>query len=383
MDGVTRPRFPAVAVLLALVVLVSSACVKTKNPEGWASPTLTNSSLLYLQNSGRLAAVSLPDAGNAATQWTFPDSRSHPDQKDLKLKGVYSDPVVSGDLVIFASYDGDVYALAAADGIVRWHAKKDRFNGSVVSGPVLAGEVLVVATVEGDVYGLNKADGAAAAGWPTGGVHLGKGGVWAPPVALPGDRVAIATMGGDVLALNVKDGSEAWRSAFKASGAIADLAPLGDTYLFVPTLTGQVAVLNATDGSQVGAAFKASDWVWTTPAYVDGVAYFGDFGGDVYALDIATMQPRWTYATGDRVKATPAVVDGTVIVADRKPVIHFLNAQNGELLNKVPLLESGTVRAGLTGQAGKALIATTAGKLFAADPKQRAVSPIDVKAAAR
>ena len=70
-----------------------------------------------------------------------------------------------------------------------------------------------------------------------------------------------------------------------------------------------------------------------------------------------------------------------LVLADRKPVVHFLSLDDGTLLNRVPLEGAGTVRAGLTLWKGQALVATTEGKLFTADPERRSVTPVDVRAA--
>jgi len=83
------------------------------------------------------------------------------------------------------------------------------------------------------------------------------------------------------------------------------------------------------------------------------------------------------------VKASPVLIDGVLVLADRAPVVHFIDASNGTAYNTVPIEGAGTIRAGLTAAGGKAYIATTEGKLFVADPVKRSVVQIGVSEAAK
>jgi hypothetical protein len=71
-------------------------------------------------------------------------------------------------------------------------------------------------------------------------------------------------------------------------------------------------------------------------------------------------------------------VDDVLIVADRGPVVTFIDARNGEVLNRVPIDGSGTVRANLLAARGGAYILTTNGRLFFANPKNRSVVEVTV-----
>ena len=380
---VTKPRFLAVVLLVLLVPTFSAACVHAKNPEGWASPTVSDQTALYFQKKDRLASVQLADNGSATVQWTFPDDRAHPDQKDLKLASVYEAPIVDGDVIYLAEYDGGVFALKRSDGTVVWSVARGKLTGSIVGGPVLAGDRLVMGTTDGYLYALSKQDGGPASGWTSKGVKVTGSGVWARPV-VSGDTVIVAGMNGHVYGYKLADGSLAWESGYHAGGAIADLELINESTLFVPSLDGSVQLLKPSDGQAMGQAFKAGDWVWTSAAVGDGVLYFGDFAGHLYALDITTMQPRWTYDAGAQIKAAPVIVGDVLVVADRDAVVHFLDTKNnGALLSKVPLVDAGTVRADLTVDSGRALIATTKGRLYTADPKTRAVNQIAVAEAGR
>ncbi len=390
--SVNNPRFLAVGLLLALFVLTAAACGKVRQPEGWASPAVSESTAYFFADNDRLVAVDL-DAARAVSDpksttggslqpllWEFP-SNDQQDEDAYHIKAVYSAPVRDGQTLYIAAYDGALFRINAPDGRGERIATQADIKGKIVAGPVLAGDLLVFGTTEGHLYAVNKDNGQLPVGWSAGGKSLGKG-MWAPPV-VKDDSIIVATMDGKVRSFGL-DGSQRWQQPFEATGAIADLTLLNGTDLFVPTLDKKVYILDAATGVQKGKEFVAEDWVWSTPAFADNVAYFGDFSGKVYALDITTMSTKWKpYDAGTRVKASPVLIDGVLVLADRAPVVHFIDASNGTAYNTVPVEGAGTIRAGLTAAGGKAYIATTEGKLFVADPVKRSVVQIGVSEAAK
>lgn len=379
---VNNPRFLAVGLLLAVFALTAASCGKIREPEGWASPAVSDSTVYFFADKDRLVAVNtdsaaaVPDpksttgATLAPLLWRFP-SNDQSKEDAYKFKGVYGRPAVDGQTFYIASYDGDLYRINSPDGRGELLVNQADIKGKIVAGPVLAGDLLIFGTTEGHLYAINKNNGQLAPGWDRGGKSLGDG-LWAPPI-ITADSIIVATMGGRVRSFGL-DGSERWQAPFKAGGAVPDLALLTPNDLFVPTLDKKVYILDPATGAQKGNAFKAADWVWSTPAFENNVAYFGDFSGEVYALDITTMTTKWNpYDAGSRVKAAPVLIDGVLVLADRSPAVHFIDAANGQRLNTVPIPEAGTVRAGITAANGKAYIAGTKGKLFIADPQKRAV----------
>ena len=79
--------------------------------------------------------------------------------------------------------------------------------------------------------------------------------------------------------------------------------------------------------------------VSATPAVVNGVVYFGDFGGMLWALDAETGEVIWkrlvsdyTGISGDIARTSPSVAGNTLVVGDlRAPNMLGINAKTGEL----------------------------------------------------
>jgi outer membrane protein assembly factor BamB len=71
----------------------------------------------------------------------------------------------------------------------------------------------------------------------------------------------------------------------------------------------------------------------SSPALVNGVAYFGSFGDlNVYALDASTGVKLWSYSPQTVVSSAPAVSNGVVYIACDGGVLYALNAKTGAKL---------------------------------------------------
>ena len=68
---------------------------------------------------------------------------------------VYSSPAISNGMVYVGSYDGNVYALNAADGTKVW----SYVTGGTASSPAVANGLVYIGGTDGYIYALNAADG--------------------------------------------------------------------------------------------------------------------------------------------------------------------------------------------------------------------------------
>ena len=60
--------------------------------------------------------------------------------------------------------------------------------------------------------------------------------------------------------------------------------------------------------------FNTGDKIRSSPAIVNGVVYEGSNNGIIYALNAATGAVIWQYNSGSQVESSPAVVNGVVYV---------------------------------------------------------------------
>jgi outer membrane protein assembly factor BamB len=78
----------------------------------------------------------------------------------------------------------------------------------------------------------------------------------------------------------------------------------------------------------------AENLIMAQPNYVDGVVYFGDTGGRVYAVDVESkrIKPGWPFEAESSIWASPLVEGGRVYVASMDHHLYSLDAESGELI---------------------------------------------------
>jgi outer membrane protein assembly factor BamB len=371
-----RPAKLLLPVILA-VALLSSACVGFSEPRGWAEPVFDGETVYVFVDRDEFAAVTLDEFGGQAL-WVFPDGDLDA-EKEIDLEAVYGPPLFAGERIILAGFSGEMVALGLEGRYIAgrgsWH--RADVDGSIVGGATLAGDRFIFGTTEQRLYVRSVVDGGAVAAWPLQGRKV-DGEIWSQPVVV-GNVFYVGTMTGKLYAFDLATGAELWERPFDADGAIADLSYIGNDTLFVPTLRGEVWLVDAATGTALGGAYETEGWVWTRPVIQGGVAYFGDFDGFVYAMDLETRRTLWTYAAEDKVKAQGVIIGDTLIVGDEGGTVHFVDVATGLRRNAVKLDGAGKIRAGLVEKAGFAWILGTEGRLYRAEPETLQVFEREVR----
>jgi outer membrane protein assembly factor BamB len=70
--------------------------------------------------------------------------------------------------------------------------------------------------------------------------------------------------------------------------------------------------------------FNAKGWVWSSPAFVDGLLYVGSGSGSIYAVDARTGQEVWSFKTKRPVYSSPVVADGVVYAGSTDGTLYAL-----------------------------------------------------------
>ena len=289
-------------------------------------PVLRTFVLWFLTIVGLAAA----EFENPHTRWAV--------QTDGPVRG---EAVVSGDEIFFGSSDGFLYAADKSDGDVLW---KFQTGGAIAGAPAVTDSFVIVAGRGAHVYALNRADGSERWSFemqPTLKTLTGWNYFTAAPV-VDGDQVLIGSGDGHLYSLDLATGRERWK--FETGDSIR-ATPLveGDT-IYAPSGDDHVYVLSATDGSlqwkfatagvgyDLSQGFIRSD-IYTRPIIAEGLLVFGARDGNVYAVDLATQQTKWTFAYGTTWAMSTAVDGGTVFVGwSTNNKINALDLMTGELI---------------------------------------------------
>jgi outer membrane protein assembly factor BamB len=197
------------------------------------------------------------------------------------------------------------------------------------------------------------------------------------PPAVAYGRLYVGTNPGRFLAIETTTGRIVWETAFRrciaASPAVADgvvyqplmdPSPCGNPDRSAP---GYVVAMDAMSGRTLWR-FQAGV-VESSPLVQDGLLYFGSWDGKVYAVDLVTHRPRWTFQTGDEVKAAPAYSDGTIYIGSYDGKLYALDARTGELRwdssAQAGLGGAGNFYATAAVAYGRVFVGNTDGKVYA------------------
>jgi outer membrane protein assembly factor BamB len=256
--------------------------------------------------------------------------------------------------------DGIVYAIALADGQIRWTVDlAEGPGGEGVTGPA----------------GCEAFEDAA--------VDV--------PVAIAEERVIVVGRNVDgaavaVGALSASTGECAWRvfpqlgsSAISAPAAAEGIVVVGSADRFVRGLAVE-------DGQERWSSLALSLFSpFSAPAFPPGTAYVADLGGGLYRLDAADGARVWSYQFNEVVLGSPVVSGETVLLGLNDGRLVALSAATGHLV-----WQGGTApgRLGALALAPNAIVAEKGGRdagliAFEHDPEGRLVdvpSPTELDA---
>jgi outer membrane protein assembly factor BamB len=257
-----------------------------------SSPAIANGMVYAGSTDGNLYAV---DLESGVQKWKF----------ETKVR-VASSPAVSGGLVYFGSYDGQFYALDALTGQLKWKFQtggERRFAGKHIHGiqpvaetmpdpfdfylssPVVSAGAVYFGSGDGNIYALDANTGALKWKFHTGDV------VHASP-AIANGTVFVGSWDSFFYAIDAATGKEKWR--FKTGEdheiynqvGIQSSAAVDDGVVYFGCRDSNFYALDAATGKQKWVFNNKGSWVITSPAVRDGKVYFATSdSGLFYALD--------------------------------------------------------------------------------------------------
>jgi outer membrane protein assembly factor BamB len=141
---------------------------------------------------------------------------------------------------------------------------------------------------------------------------------------------------GNLYAVDAATGTLTWK--FQTAGEITSSPAVAEGIVYVNNDTGLYA-LDAHKGVQkwllkTGEPVPFAhrwDYFQSSPAWVDGVLYFGSADGYLYAVEANSGKVLWRFQTAGRVRASPAVADGVVYGGSMDGNLYALDAATGKL----------------------------------------------------
>jgi outer membrane protein assembly factor BamB len=177
--------------------------------------------------------------------------------------------------VFFGAYDGRLYALRASDGKLVWRAESQRDwfgrHGQFYSTPSIAYSRVYLGSTDGHVYSYGEQSGKLRWSYFTGGYVYGSPAVWRR-------RIFVGSYDHWFYAFDAATGAVLWK--FHANGPISGSATVVDGIVYFATLKRRTYGLDALTGKQV--------WTYPdgafTPVVTDGRRLYVVGWGKVYAF---------------------------------------------------------------------------------------------------
>jgi len=318
-------KLPLLIAAFLAISLITIGCVSGLTPIGWSGGTVSNGTLYVGSNEGRLVAINLADESR---QWA--ETLKTVTQPGLfgcaptagggcgtgtSRVAIYGTPVVAGDLVYIAGYNGKIYAYNLSNiSSLRWVYPREGNLQPFVSGLVEADGKLFIGGSDGRVYALDATTGDKLWEFATGEK------IWGTP-AIDGNTLYIGSFDKKLYALNTADGSKKWE--FVTEGAIISTPLVYNGTIYIGSFDRNLYAVNAIDG-KLKWKFMGENWFWAEPAVFNDTIYAGCLDGNIYVLKASSGEKVKSFDLVNPVSSQPVIVDSSVIFANRKGVIYSI-----------------------------------------------------------
>ncbi len=206
---------------------------------------------------------------------------------------------VGGTTLYVTTAYGEVVALDAASGAVRW---RQRVDAPVTGAPATDGEAVYVSGRDGSAWAISAADGKVL--WQVVGTP-GKAGYLGSAAPTVGDRAVIfPTNAGDLMAvLKIGGGTKIWQASLAGRR-------LGRAYAFTADITGDAVIAGK-------------------------MLYAGSGAGRTVALSASSGEPIWS--AGEGALGPVAVAGGSIFLVNDEARLVRLDAETGEVIWSVEM----------------------------------------------
>jgi outer membrane protein assembly factor BamB len=281
-----------------------------------SSPAITQGLVYFGSYDGKFYAV---DASTGARKWEFktqgerrfaarhihgilPEAETMPDPFDFYL----SSPVVWNGAVYFGSGDGNVYALDAVSGELKWKFA----TGDVVhASPALAGGTLFIGSWDSYFYAIDASTGKEKWRFKTGEDHeiFNQVGIQSSAAVMDG-TVYFGCRDSNLYAVEAATGQKKWAFNNKGSWVIGSPAVRDGKVYFSTSDSAQLYRLDAKSGTQ-DFVLDMKWLMFSSPALVDKTLYIGTHEGKLFAVDVTAHKVLWDFQTESSRKNAPSMTN--------------------------------------------------------------------------
>ena len=266
---------------------------------------------------------------------------------------VRSSPSVNGGIVYFGSYDGKIYAVDAKSGAQKWafetqgerHFEARGLHGfkpstqtipdfwdMFESSPAVSDGTVYVGSGDGNLYALDAATGTLRWKFAAGDV------VHSSPAVANG-MVYFGSWDTFFYALDAKSGVEKWRfktnedKQFHNMTGIQSSPAIIDGVVYFGSRDANLYALDAATGQKKWSTYSET-WITASPAVSGGMVYYGtSIPSFFFGIDTATGAKKLKLAMPMMLFSSPAIANGVAYFGGFEGSIYAVDLKSGSILS--------------------------------------------------
>jgi outer membrane protein assembly factor BamB len=210
----------------------------------------------------------------------------------------------NGTTVYFGSSDGNLYAVDALSGKVKW---KFSAEGSIHTTPAIYNHTVYFGSWDTNMYAVDARSGKLDWKFKTGD-QPGMSGIQASPIIDDG-KVYFGARDAHMYALDAVSGKMIWKYDAEKSWILSSAA-VSDGTVYVGT--SDSFLLLALDGKTGEEKFRflADGYVYSSPVIKGSNLFFGDFTGKIFSVDVTSNGKTWNeFVTDSRTENAASVLN--------------------------------------------------------------------------
>ena len=298
-------RLPPLCLTLALL---SAASAQEEWPSFRGDVSLTG-----------VARSELPD--HLSLLWSL-DTAALSDSGSAGLAGIESTAAIASGKIFTANLDGNLHALALADGRLLWTYAT---ASEIKSSPAVAGNTVFFGDEDGRFHAVDIHTGARR--W----LFQAEGALSSSPNFFADECVLFGSYDNHLYCLSPATGELVWKH--ESAGFVHASPALADSSVIVAGCDGLLRLLDARNGNQ-RRSVRVGTYVGASCAVLGTRGFVGTFGNEVVGIDLTRAETEWRYQHPRRqfpFYSSPAVTPQVVVVGGRDKLVHAIDTASGDV----------------------------------------------------
>ena len=228
------------------------------------------------------------------------------------------DVAAVGDYVYFGSSNGIIYALDSDTGKRLWAYDTD---GAIEAPPLLVGTSVYIGSIDGSFYAIDSVRGKLQWTFQADAQITGSANYYQ-------DSVFFGSYDGKVYSIDSETGALNWN--YETEYFVNGTPALSQNEIIFGGCDAFLHIVSF-DGEYV-SKIDSGAYIAGSPVVSEGVAYIGNFGNVLLAIDLASGETLWEYVNDDErgVFYSSAAVSGDVVViGSRDRRLHCVEKSTG------------------------------------------------------